>query len=51
MFASKRVAAMLKTIRVGNYLLIQGQFVRSLKDGRVEVKVYEETFVGWPVVS
>ena len=42
---------MVRTITVGNYISIQGQFVRSLADGRIVVRVGREEFVGRPVKS
>ena len=40
---------MLKTIMIGRYLSIQGQFVRTTPAGLVVVKVGDKTFAGRPV--
>ena len=40
---------MLKTIMIGRYLSIQGQFVRTTPNGLVVVKVGDKTFAGRPV--
>lgn len=40
---------MLKTIMIGRYLSIQGQFVRTTPTGLVVVRVGTETFAGRPV--
>ncbi|WP_280652822.1 hypothetical protein [Jannaschia formosa] len=40
---------MLKTITIGNYLSVQGTFVKMLKDGLMEVRVGSRTFAGRPV--
>ena len=40
---------MLRTITVGNYLSIQGLFVRMLSDGRIVVRVGDKTYQGQPV--
>jgi len=40
---------MVRTITVGNYVSIQGVFVRSLDDGRIVVRVGKEEFSGRPV--
>ncbi len=40
---------MIKTVTMGDYVSVQGAFVRSLPDGRVVVKVGEKTFAGSPV--
>jgi hypothetical protein len=40
---------MLKTIMIGRYLSIQGQFVRTTPSGLVIVRVGDETFAGRPV--
>ncbi|MCA0207085.1 hypothetical protein [Pararhodobacter sp.] len=40
---------MLKTIMIGRYLSIQGQFVRTTPSGLVVVKVGDKTFAGRPV--
>ncbi len=39
-----------RTITVGNYLSVQGTFVRQLPDGRIEVRVGSKVFAGHPVV-
>lgn len=40
---------MVKTITVGNYISIQGLFVRDLADGRIVVKVGPDEYAGKPV--
>ena len=40
---------MLKTIMIGRYLSIQGEFVRTTTSGLVVVKVGEKTYAGRPV--
>lgn len=40
---------MLKTISIGNYLSVQGIFVRMLKDGLCQVRVGTRCFTGRPV--
>jgi len=40
---------MVRTITVGNYLSIQGIFVRNLADGRIVVRVGKDEFTGRPV--
>ncbi|MEM1021912.1 MAG: hypothetical protein AAGJ09_15620 [Pseudomonadota bacterium] len=40
----------LKTITVGTCVSVQGIFVRALADGRIVVKVDEQTFAGRPVL-
>jgi hypothetical protein len=40
---------MLKTIMIGRYLSIQGQFVRTTPSGLVVVRVGDKTFAGRPV--
>ncbi|WP_202902114.1 hypothetical protein [Pseudooceanicola atlanticus] len=40
---------MLRTITVGSYISVQGTYVRTLTDGRIEVQVGDKTFVGLPV--
>ena len=40
---------MLKTITLGTYVSVQGTFVRSLPNGKVEVRVGEKLFAGMPV--
>ena len=40
---------MLKTVMIGRYLSIQGQFVRTTPTGLMVVKVGEKTFAGRPV--
>lgn len=38
-----------RTIMMGNYVSVQGTFVRQLPDGRVEVRVGSKVFTGNPV--
>ncbi|SMR82499.1 hypothetical protein SAMN04488030_2852 [Aliiroseovarius halocynthiae] len=40
---------MLKTIMIGTYSMVQGQFVKTLSDGRLVVRVGDRLHVGWPV--
>lgn len=40
---------MLRTITVGSSISIQGTYVRALPDGRIVVKVANETYAGVPV--
>jgi hypothetical protein len=40
---------MLRTITVGNHILVQGLFVRSLENGKVIVAVGERQYQGQPV--
>ncbi|WP_176224323.1 hypothetical protein [Maritimibacter sp. HL-12] len=40
---------MVRTITVGNYLSIQGLFVRKLGDGRIVVRIGKEEYTGRPV--
>ncbi|MGY6412164.1 MAG: hypothetical protein ACXIUV_14220 [Alkalilacustris sp.] len=42
---------MMCTIMVGRYSSVQGQFVRSLPDGRVVVQVGTQLHVGRPVAQ
>jgi hypothetical protein len=40
---------MLRTIKIGSSLLIQGVMVRSLPDGKLIVRVDGKLFAGFPV--
>jgi hypothetical protein len=40
---------MLKTITIGNYLSVQGIFVKMLKDGFMQVRVGDRIYSGRPV--
>ncbi|KCV82488.1 hypothetical protein ATO10_06086 [Actibacterium atlanticum] len=40
---------MIKTITMGNYISVQGAFVRKLGNGNVQVRVGERLFEGRPV--
>lgn len=40
---------MLRTITVGDYVSVQGMYVRTLPDGRIAVKVGEKVYEGRPV--
>jgi hypothetical protein len=42
---------MVRTITVGNYVSVQGLFVRRLADGRIVVRVGKDEFAGRPVES
>ncbi|CUH64914.1 hypothetical protein TG4357_01572 [Thalassovita gelatinovora] len=40
---------MLRTIVIGNYVSVQGTFVRGLPDGKILVRVGDREFAGHPV--
>lgn len=40
---------MLHTIMMGSYVSVQGLFVKALPDGRMQVRVGDQLFVGKPV--
>ncbi|WP_165814470.1 hypothetical protein [Pararhodobacter oceanensis] len=40
---------MLKTIMIGRYLSIQGQFIRTTPNGLMVVRIGDETYAGRPV--
>lgn len=40
---------MLRTITIGSSISVQGNFVRELTDGRIEVRVGDQLFIGRPV--
>ncbi|SEJ37425.1 hypothetical protein SAMN05444007_104293 [Cribrihabitans marinus] len=40
---------MLRTIVMGSCVSVQGEFVQSLPDGRVKVRVGDRVYVGRPV--
>lgn len=40
---------MLNTIMMGSCIFVQGLFVKNLPDGRVQVRVGSQTYVGKPV--
>ncbi len=42
---------MLKTIMIGRYLSIQGEFVRTTANGLVVVRVGDKTYAGRPVLK
>ncbi|MCB1336839.1 MAG: hypothetical protein KDK10_05070 [Maritimibacter sp.] len=42
---------MVRTVTVGNYISVQGLWVRNLADGRMVVRVGQEEFVGHPVAK
>ena len=42
---------MVKTITVGDYISVQGLWVRNLADGRMVVRVGQEEFVGRPITK
>ena len=44
-------ANMQKTITIGNYVSVQGTFIRDLADGRIEVQVGTKLFTGQPVAQ
>ena len=43
------IVHMVRTIVMGNYSSVQGQFVRELKDGRIVVSIGKQEFAGQPV--
>lgn len=40
---------MIKTISIGKYISVQGNFVRTLPNGKMTVRVGERMFTGTPV--
>ncbi len=40
---------MIRTVTVGDYVSVQGSYVRSLPDGRVVVQVGAKTVAGDPI--
>ena len=40
---------MLRTIKIGNYSMVQGQYVKTLSDGRIVVRVEHRLHMGWPI--
>ncbi|QYX57033.1 hypothetical protein K1T73_01030 [Roseovarius sp. SCSIO 43702] len=42
---------MLRTIRLGTCVFVQGMFVRLLPDGRMQVRVGDKLFAGQPVTA
>lgn len=40
---------MLRTIEIGNYQLVQGEFIKDAGQGRIAVGVYGSVYVGLPV--
>ncbi len=42
---------MLRTITIGSYMSVQGYYVRTLEDGRIVVRVGDETYTGRPVTT
>lgn len=42
---------MVRTIVMGSYVSVQGQFVRALGDGRIVVSVGKQEFVGKPAAA
>lgn len=40
---------MLRTITLGSCVSVQGLFVSQKADGRLEIRVDEKTFIGFPV--
>ena len=40
---------MLRTITLGNYISIQGIFVRALPDGKVVIRLDDREYAGVPV--
>ena len=41
---------MLRTIKLGSCVSVQGIFVKDMPDGRIVVKVDEDTYAGKPVI-
>ncbi len=41
---------MLRTIRLGSCVSVQGIFVKDMPDGRIVVKVDDETYAGTPII-
>ncbi len=42
---------MLRTISLGSCVSVQGLMVSQLSDGKIVIKVDEQTFVGYPVTA
>lgn len=42
---------MVKTITLGDYVSVQGLWVRNLADGRIVVRVGKKEFAGHPVAK
>ncbi|WP_293572902.1 hypothetical protein [Phaeobacter sp.] len=40
---------MIRTIKQGSFILIQGTFVRQHADGRITVRVGDKLYVGAPI--
>ena len=40
---------MIKTIKIGNYISVQGLLIGHAKDGRFIVRVDDRDYVGYPV--
>lgn len=40
---------MIRTIMIGSCVMVQGQFVRNLSDGRIVVRVENRLYSGHPV--
>ncbi|WP_255723135.1 hypothetical protein [Thalassobius sp. Cn5-15] len=40
---------MIKTIRIGNYISVQGNFVKKTEGGKMVVRVGDKLFTGTPV--
>ncbi len=40
---------LMRTIQVGSYQLVQGEFLKEVGDGQISVQVYDRVFVGRPV--
>ncbi|APG48840.1 hypothetical protein PhaeoP97_03487 [Phaeobacter porticola] len=45
----KYEAIMIRTIKQGAFIFVQGTFVRSLPNGRISVRVGSKTYEGKPV--
>lgn len=40
---------MLRTIQIGNYQLVQGEFIKDAGQGQIAVGVFGTVYVGFPV--
>ncbi|MCA0042102.1 hypothetical protein [Celeribacter litoreus] len=42
---------MIRSITLGKYISVQGQFVSEMANGNIQVRVGDKTFVGKPIVA
>ncbi|MBT2131770.1 hypothetical protein [Aliiroseovarius lamellibrachiae] len=42
---------MMRTIMLGSCVMVQGQFVKALQDGRIVVRVDDRIYTGRPVAQ